>query len=159
MEKAACTVQRLWSNGMFLSSPSDVMSITQAIIQEWQTNPGLLECGIPPWFTIQTHEGHVKVVSHLDQCPQTWTDTREACDDFWYTIDLLSGIDADSLATNSNWLGQFGMLVTLPSPHVKIIEFPGVQPYAQRLSQALVNDQDLLILDLRKIISQYIFFI
>jgi len=117
--------------------------VIQIITREWQLNPTLLERDVPPWISFDLYQRrHVRITSK-----QLFYFT---CNDFWWAVSRLMKHELICKA--------YGIHVTR-EPDKTRIYFTGVEPYAQRLSQELVNDLEFLIPDLRQIIASYIFFI
>jgi len=131
-------------------SADSYKQISLVLIQEWQSNPWLLERDVPPWFLFRVIKGRVCITVQNNESPETWNVSRLHCSDFWFALERLFYADP--------MLKHKGIYID-DSRDIGHVQFPGIQPYAQRLSQALINYQDFLLLDLRRIISQYIFFI
>jgi len=128
-------------------SKKEIAQIVVVIVHEWRTNPWILERDVPPWITFDLFEGHVRISSNNIECPKFWRDIRLHSNDFWLAMERL-------------------MVEFIDRPHDKpivrvgqTVYFSHAKPYAQQLSQALLDDSDFLILDLRRIIATFIFFI
>jgi len=128
----------------------DVDQISRVLVQEWQTNPWLLERNLPPWISLHRNRIGDDVCLTVDkfQNPNSWLRTRQMCHDFWFALDILVF-----------YRSAYSHEAIYISPERDHIYFPGISTYAQRLSKAMVNNSEFLIPDLRHIVASYLHFI
>jgi len=125
------------TGSVFQLNRRQAKQLFQFIVHEWRTKPWLFERDIPPWYTVEEYQGTVRIMTEGPNNPSLWTTTRHLCNDFWFALERLK---------YDEYLDRY-------------VSFSGVPTYTQRLSQTLLHDHDFLILDLRRIIGQYVHFI